>query len=58
MERNRRNDTHTSLTDPESRLYRKGKGKEARLYFIGHVLMKNRNWFGRGHPRHPGERDG
>lgn len=39
----RRNDTHASLTDPESRLYRKGKGKEAKLYFMGHVLMENRN---------------
>ena len=26
-----RNDTHTSTTDPQARLYRKGKGKEARL---------------------------
>ena len=37
------NDTHASTTDPQSRLYRKGKGKEARLYFMGHVLMENRN---------------
>ena len=27
----RRNDTHESSTDPDSRLYRKGKGKEAKL---------------------------
>ncbi len=39
----RRNDTHASVTDPESRLFRKGKGKEARLCFMGHVLMDNRN---------------
>ena len=39
----RRNDTHASVTDPESRLFRKGKGKEAKLCFMGHVLMENRN---------------
>lgn len=37
------NDTHASITDPEARLFRKGKGKEAKLAFIGHVLMENRN---------------
>jgi transposase len=37
------NDTHASITDPEARLFRKGKGKEARLSFMGHVLMENRN---------------
>ena len=30
-------------TDPESRLYRKGRGKEARFYYMGHVLMENRH---------------
>ena len=39
----RRNDTHQSTTDPESVLYRKAKGKEARLCFGGHVLMENRH---------------
>ena len=39
----RRNDTHASVTDPEARLYRKGKGKEAKLCFMGHALMENRN---------------
>ena len=38
----RSNDTHESTTDPEARLYRKGPGKEARLSFMGHVLMDNR----------------
>lgn len=37
------NDTHQSSTDPESVLYRKAHGKEARLCFGGHVLMENRN---------------
>ena len=39
----RKNDTHASTTDPDSRLYRKGLGKEAKLCYMGHVLMENRN---------------
>lgn len=39
----RSNDTHQSTTDPESRLYRKGSGKESKLSFMGHSLMENRN---------------
>jgi transposase len=39
----RSNDTHASRTDPEARLYRKGRGKEAKLCFMGHALMENRN---------------
>jgi len=39
----RRNATHASTTDPDSRLARKGKAQEARLYDTGHVLMENRN---------------
>ena len=39
----RSNDTHASTTDPDARLYRKGAGKEAKLCFIGHALMENRN---------------
>ena len=39
----RRNDTHQSTTDPESVLYRKANGKEAKLCFGGHILMENRN---------------
>jgi transposase len=41
----RKNDTHQSTTDPESRLFRKGKGKEAKLGFLGHVLLENRHGF-------------
>jgi hypothetical protein len=37
------NPTHHSTTDPDSVLYRKTRGKEARLCFGGHVLMENRN---------------
>jgi hypothetical protein len=39
------NETHTSTTDPEARLYRKGPGtgKEAKLCLMGHSLMENRN---------------
>lgn len=39
----RRNTTHESQTDPECRLYRKSKGKEAKLCYLGHALMENRN---------------
>jgi transposase len=39
----RTNDTHASTTDPDARLYRKGRGKEAKLSFMGHALMENRN---------------
>ena len=39
----RSNDTHASSTDPDARLYRKGKGKETKLCFIGHGLMENRH---------------
>jgi transposase len=39
----RSNATHVSTTDPEARLYRKGKGKEAKLSYLGHTLMENRN---------------
>jgi hypothetical protein len=39
----RRNATHASTTDPQARLYRKGPGREARLCYMGHVLMENRH---------------
>ena len=39
----RKNDTHASTTDPEARLFKKGKGKEAKLCFMGHVITENRN---------------
>jgi transposase len=39
----RSNETHQSTTDPEAKLYRKGDGQPAKLCFMGHVLMENRN---------------
>lgn len=39
----RSNATHSSSTDPEAQLFRKGRGKEAKLSFMGHALMENRN---------------
>ena len=39
----RSNETHASTTDPDARLYKKGKGKEAKLCFRGHGLMENRH---------------
>jgi transposase len=38
----RSNATHASKTDPDSRLYRKGK-TASELRFMGHTLMENRN---------------
>src|SRR5712692_3107453 len=40
----RSNATHQSTTDPDARLAKKGKGKEARLSFMAHALMENRKW--------------
>jgi len=37
------NETHESTTDPEARLYRKGRGQPAKLCYMGHALMENRN---------------
>jgi transposase len=39
----RSNETHESTTDPEARLYRKGHGQPAKLCYMGHALMENRN---------------
>jgi transposase len=39
----RSNATHESTTDPDARLMRNGKGKEAKLCYLGHVLMENRH---------------
>ena len=39
----RSNQTHESKTDPDSRLARKGAGKEAKLSYAQHALMENRN---------------
>jgi transposase len=39
----RGNETHESLTDPESRLYKKSYGQEAKLSYLGHTLVENRN---------------
>jgi transposase len=39
----RSNQTHESTTDPESRLMRKSRGKEAKLCYGAHFLMENRN---------------
>ena len=48
----RKNDTHASVTDPDSRLYRKARGKEAKLCYMGHVTMENRESSGGGRSGH------
>jgi transposase len=39
----RSNATHASTTDPEAKLFRKGRGKAAKLCHMGHLLMENRH---------------
>lgn len=39
----RKNDTHSSTTDLDARLFRKGTGKEAKLCHMGHLMTENRN---------------
>lgn len=39
----RRNDTHSSKTDPDARLYKKASGQEAKLSYLGHTVVENRN---------------
>ena len=39
----RANATHASTTDPEARLAKKGRGKEAKLAYAGHILVENRH---------------
>jgi transposase len=39
----RSNQTHESLTDAMARLYKKTRGAEARLGYLGHVMTENRN---------------
>jgi transposase len=41
----RRNDTHQSTTDPDARLYKKARGREAKLGYLGHLLTENRHGF-------------
>lgn len=37
------NETHSSTTDPEARLYRKSLNQEPRLSFAAHLLTENKN---------------
>ena len=39
----RKNETHASTSDPDSRLYRKAAGREAKLCYMGHATMENRH---------------
>ena len=39
----RKNDTHASKTDPDAKMYRKSQGREARLAYLGHLVIENRN---------------
>ena len=54
----RKNDTHSSTTDPDAVLFRKGGGMEAKLCHMGHLITENRSGliafcrFGRRDRRH------
>jgi len=37
------NETHESTTDPDARIYKKSRGSEAKMAYLGHTLMENRN---------------
>jgi transposase len=39
----RANETHASKTDPDARLYKKSRGSEAKLSYLGHVMVENRH---------------
>lgn len=39
----RANDTHHSTTDPDARLYKKARGREARLGYLGHAVIEHRS---------------
>jgi hypothetical protein len=39
----RSNATHQSTTDPDSRLFKKARGHEAKLAYLGEILMENRH---------------
>src|SRR6266700_4867569 len=39
----RKNDTHESKTDVEARSYRKSKGQEAKMSYLGHAVVENRH---------------
>jgi len=39
----RTNETHASKTDPDARLYKKSRGSEAKLSYLGHVMVENRH---------------
>ena len=41
----RTNETHASKTDPDARLYKKSRGSEAKLSYLGHVMVENRHGF-------------
>ena len=39
----RKNDTHASKTDPDAKLYRRSNHGDARLSYLGHLLIENRH---------------
>ena len=54
----RKNDTHASTTDPDSRLYRKATGREAKLSYTGHSHNGEQAWAGGGRHGRACQRNG
>ena len=42
-ETKRTNETHASVTDPDARLFKKSKGSQVKLGYLGHAMTENRN---------------
>jgi transposase len=54
----RSNETHESKTDPDAKLARKGKGKEAKLSYNGNLLVEKPQWSDHEHRGVRGQRNG
>ena len=39
----RSNETHVAPKEPQAKLFRKGRGQAAKLYYMGHMLMEHRH---------------
>jgi hypothetical protein len=52
------NATRASKTDPDARLYKKSRGSEAKLSYLGHVMVENRQRVHSGGNADAGRRNG
>jgi hypothetical protein len=54
----RSNKTYQSTTDPDAQLYKRSKGSEAKMSYLGHALIENRHWITGGYDGDLGRWDG